>query len=403
MKHDFTTMIDRVGHDAIAVDNPAQMKPPFDVERKEGFDIIPMWVADMSFLGCPSIQEAILKRLEHPLFGYFTPRKEYFDSIIQWQTQRHHVTNLQAENIGYENGVLGGVVSALKVLSSVGDPILVHSPTYVGFTHALIDNGYEIVHSPLMKDVSGKWVMDYEDMEKKIVAKKIHVAILCNPHNPCGRVWSKEELRKAMEIYEKHDVYVISDEIWSDLILNGNTFTTTQSVNEYARMHTVALYAPSKTFNLAGLKGSYRIVYNSWLNDRIQAEEKSTHYNSINILSMYGLIGAYMPEGYEWADELLEVLSKNANYAVDFLNHQCKGISVNQPEGTYMLFVNCHEYCVTHQISLDEVIKRAYQVGVYFQDGRPFHGEDCIRMNLALPFAKLQEAFNRLQKYVFID
>ncbi len=403
MKYDFTSRLERAGHDALAVDVPASYEAPFNVPRKDGFDIIPMWVADMNFPVCPSIQKAIAERLQHPAFGYYEPRKEYYDEIIAWQQTHNHASNLHQENIGYENGVLGGLLSAANILASKGDPILVHSPTYIGFTHALNDDGYEIVASPLIKNENHQMIMDYDDMEKKIIEHHIHAAILCNPHNPCGRAWTKEELTKAMTIFEKHHVYVIADEIWSDIMLNGHVHTPVQSVNDYARLHTIALYAPSKTFNLAGLIGSYHIVYDPWLRDRMNSESKKSHYNSMNVLSMYALIGAYQPEGYEWTDELLQVLTYNADYACSFIEKNFAGVSVCRPEATYMLFANCTAYCQAHHISLDEILHRAYQVGVCFQDGRPFHGPDCIRINLALPFSRIQEAFDRMQKYVFTE
>ncbi len=402
MKYDFTSNLDRVGHDAIAVDRPAQMTAPFNVQRKEGFDIIPMWVADMNFPVCPSIQTAVAQRLNHPAFGYFAIRQEYYDAICSWQKTRNHVSDLTSEEIGYENGVLGGVVSAMRALASQGGSVLVHSPAYIGFTHALTDNGYNIVLSPLKKDAENIWRMDYADMEQKIVAQNIHVAILCNPHNPSGRVWTREELLQAMEIFEKHQVYVIADEIWSDLILEGYHHVPVQSVNAYAKSHTAAFYAPSKTFNLAGMIGSYHIIYDKWLRDRITTEANNTYYDSMNILSMYALMGAYQKEGQEWTDELIQVLSKNASYACQFIQDNFSGVTCARPQGTYMLFVDCHEYCTAHHITLDEILTRAYERGVYFQDGRPFHGTDCIRMNLALPFARVQEAFERMAQYVFI-
>lgn len=403
MKYDFTSILDRVGHDAIAVDMPAEYQAPFEEKRKEGFDIIPMWVADMNFPVCPSIQEKVIERMQHPAFGYFQPRREYYDAIIQWQKTRNHVEDLKKENIGYENGVLGGVISALNVLASKGDAVLLHSPTYIGFTFALTDNGYHIVHSPLIKGEDNIWKMDYADMEKKIVENHIHVAVICNPHNPCGRVWEKEELIKAMELFEKYHVYVIADEIWSDIILDDHVHIPVQSVNAYARSHTAAFYAPSKTFNLAGLIGSYHIIYDPWLCDRVLQESSKSHYNYMNVLSMYALIGAYQPEGYEWTDELNKVLSKNADYAYQFITANFQGVTLSRPQGTYMLFVDCSAYCRAHGMTCDDILKRAYQVGVYFQDGRPFHGECSIRMNLALPFTRVQEAFDRMKKYVFTE
>ena len=396
MKYDFTTVMDRRGMDAIAVD----AAPVPEGGRKEGFDVIPMWVADMNFPTVPTIPEFITRRVQHPAYGYFAPRQEYYDAIIRWQRQRNGM-EVTPEDIGYANGVLGGVVSALNVLCSRGDKVLAHSPTYIGFTHALGDNGYRIVHSPLTIDADGIWRMDFDDMEKKIVEHNIHAAILCSPHNPCGRVWERWELEKAMALYKKHNVYVISDEIWSDLILTGHKHIPTQSVSEDAKQRTVAMYAPSKTFNLAGLVGSYSIIYNPWLRDRVAKEASLSHYNSQNVLSMYALIGAYQDEGYEWLEELRQVLTENVDFACNYIREHFEGVKVCRPQGTYMLFVDCTEWCKAHGKTIDDVEQAAWAVGVAFQDGRMFHGPCHVRINLALPLSRVKEAFDRLDKYVF--
>ena len=406
MKYDFTSILNRRGMDAIAVDTPFE-EEGFNhdyfagIHLKEGMDWIPMWVADMNFPTVPTVQEAIIERTKHPAFGYFSPRKEYFEEIIKWQENRNGVTGLTKACIGYENGVLGGVVSALNVLCSKGDSVLLHSPTYIGFTGALTNNGYHIVHSQLKKDGEKVWRMDFEDMEKKIVENHIHAAIFCSPHNPTGRVWEKWELEKAMELFKKHDVYVISDEIWSDLILEGYKHIPTQMISEDARNRTIAMYAPSKTFNLAGLIGSYHIIYNSWLRDRVDKESSLSHYNDMNMLSMYALIGAYQPEGYEWVDELRQVLTENVKFACDFIEEHFEGVEVSRPQGTYMLFLDCEKWCKAHGKTMDELQKAGLEAGVMWQDGRPFHGEYGIRMNLALPLSRVKEAFERLDKYVF--
>ncbi|WP_277062418.1 aminotransferase class I/II-fold pyridoxal phosphate-dependent enzyme [Solobacterium moorei] len=400
MKYDFTTIIDRHGKDAIAIDGLGR-KPGRPMLPDEGFDVIPMWVADMNFPTVPTIQEAIIKRATHPAFGYFAPTEEYYQCIIHWQKSRNGVMDLSEEHIGYENGVLGGVVSALTAYAAPGDAVLVHSPTYIGFTHCLNNNGFRIVHSPLVKDEDGIWRMDFTDMEEKIKQNHIHVAIFCSPHNPCGRVWQLDEIQKAMEIYERNDVIVISDEIWSDIILEGHKHIPTQSVNAWAHEHVVALYAPSKTFNLAGLIGAYHIIYNQTLRDRINSKASKSHYNSMNVLSMHALIGAYQPEGYVWLDELREVITGNVNYAVEYIRKHFEGVELMKPEGTYMLFIDCEKWCKQHGKTIEEVEKAGYRVGVAWQDGRMFHGPYSIRMNLALPLARVQEAFERLNQYVF--
>lgn len=399
MKYDFESIIDRRGLDALAVEAIGTGWAPD--APKDGFDVIPMWVADMNFPTVPTVGKAISERVLHPAFGYFEPRDEYFDSIIRWQKERNGVTELSPEHIGYENGVLGGVISAINTFCSRGDNVLVHGPIYMGFSHSLKNSGYNIVLSPLVLDEKGVWRMDFEDMENKISQNNIHAAIFCSPHNPTGRVWERWEIEKAMEIFRKHDVYVVSDEIWSDIILNGNKHIPTQSVSEDARNRTVALYAPSKTFNLAGLIGSYHIIYNKRLRDRVLKESSLSHYNSINMLSMYALIGAYKAEGEAWVDELCEVLSNNVNYACDYINAHFDGVIVSRPQGTYMVFIDCGEWLKNHNSTLGELLKSGWDVGVAWQDGRQHGGTTHIRLNLALPFSRVKEALERMNKYVF--
>ncbi len=403
MKYDFETIMDRHGLDAIAVDALGKGNSSFTPGKPlEGFDSIPMWVADMNFPTCPSIPKAIIKRTEHPAYGYFDLRDEYYENIIEWHRIRNGVTQLSREHIGYENGVLGGVLSALAVFCSKGDNVLVHSPTYIGFTGSLENCGYHIVHSALNRDRNGVWRMDFDDMEQKISKHHIHAAIFCSPHNPCGRVWSREEILQFTQLCQKYDVNIISDEIWSDLIIADVKHIPTQSVSQDARNRTVALYAPSKTFNLAGLVGSYHIIYDKRIRERVIKESSLCHYNSVNLLSMYALIGAYSPEGHVWLDELRSVLRQNIEYACSYIKDNFPGVETQMPEGTYMLFVDCTEYCKSSGKSLDQVLRSAWDVGVAFQDGRPFHGDCHIRVNLALPLSRVQEAFRRLKEYVFV-
>jgi len=398
MTYDFTTIMDRRGKDAWAVD-ALGTQPGLPGAPKEGFDAIPMWVADMNFPTAPSVTRAIISRAEHTAYGYFSPRKEYYDAIIAWH-RRKGAEDLQPQHIGYANGVLAGVVSALNVLCSRGDKVLLHSPTYIGFTHALEDNGYHIVHSPLALDDDGIYRMDFEDMERKITENRIHAAVFCSPHNPCGRVWERWEIEQFMALCKKHDVFVISDEIWSDLILRG-THIPTQSISEDAKMRTVAMYAPSKTFNLAGLVGSYSVIYNDWLRDRMEKEISLSHCNGMNVLSMHALIGAYCDEGSAWLAELLQVLRGNVDFACEYIRDHFDGVTVSKPQGIYMLFVDCAGWCEKHGKTVEDILKACHDVGVAVQDGRAFHGKTHLRMNLALPLSRVKEAFHRMDNYVF--
>lgn len=397
MKYDFETAVDRFGKDSISANIV-----PWDVTPDEGFSRIPMWCADMSFLVAPPVMKAINKRLEFQSFGYFELSDEYFDSIISWQSRRNGVQGLMKEHIGYENGVLGGVSSAIQALSAPGDKILLHSPTYIGFTHVLNDIGRTAVHSPLVRDEHGVWRMDYADMDRKIKENGIHLAIFCSPHNPCGRVWEREEIEKAMEVFAANHCVVISDEIWSDIVMPGYKHIPTQSVSDDAKTRTVAFYAPSKTFSLAGLIGSYHIIYNPYLRDRVTRQGELSHYNDCNVLSMHALIGAYSAEGEEWADEMISVIDENFAYACDFIGKNFPGVQVMRPQGTYMMFLDCGEWLAAHNTTLRELEHRGVRAGVIWQNGEDFFGKNSIRINLALPKALLAEALERLKKYAFI-
>ncbi len=404
MTYDFTSILDRQGKDAIAVDAIGCAVPWAKAPEaaKEGFSSIPMWVADMNFATVPTISQAIKDRADHPAFGYFAPTEEYYESIIRWHRDRNGVSDMEARHIGYENGVLGCVCSAIHAFTSPGEKILLHSPTYIGFSHCLEDTGRVAELSPLYRDEQGVWRMDYQDMDRRLKKEKIHLAIFCSPHNPCGRVWERWEIEKAIEVFRLNQCLVVSDEIWSDILLNGHKHIPSQSVSQDAKNRTIAVYAPSKTFNLAGLIGSYHVIYNDYLRDRIRRSASTSHYNDMNVLSMHALIGAYKKEGQDWTDQLCQVLSQNINDAYEFISKHFPGVSVAKPEGTYMMFLHCKEYCQSREISIDQLIKAGWDVGVAWQQGAPFHDPWGIRMNFALPHSLAMEALERLKKYVFI-
>ena len=393
MEFDFTTILDRKGKDALAV----EVIPFKDVEVQEGFSRLPMWVADMNFNTAPAVIEAVNKRMEHGTFGYFPVRDEYYDAIINWQKTRHGV-DVKKENISNEHGVLDSVVAVLNQFTTPGEKVLAHSPCYVGFTGAITGAGRTLVYSEMKKDENGVWRMDYEDMDRLLKEHKIHVAIFCSPHNPTGRVWEKWEIEKAMEVYAANNCIVVSDEIWADIVLEGHKHIPTQSVSEDAKMRTVACYAITKTFNLAGFANSYRIVYNSFLKD---GADKGSHGN-LHVLSMHALMGAYSDAGARWVDELNQVLTGNVNYVCDYVKTHFKGVELPAAQGTYMMYMDCSKWLADHpETDMDELLRRGYRVGVIWQDGRGFKKPNTIRLNLALPFELVKEAMDRMDKYVF--
>lgn len=402
MQYDFDKIIDRTGLDSIAYEAFGDKLSVGPGHPKDGFSPIPMWIADMNFETMPLIPQAIIKRASHPLYGYFLPGDEYYQGIINWHHHHHQIQGLQAHHITYHNGVLGGLTTAMRVLGSQGDKVLLHAPTYSGFTGTLENNGFDIVLSDLVQDQEGVWRMDLADMERKIKNHKIHLTIFCSPHNPTGRVWSPEEIAEAMALFEKYQVYVISDEIWSDLVLPGYKHYPTQTISAYAKDHTVALYAPSKTFNLAGLVGAYSVIYNSWLKDRVDKEASLSHYNTMNVLSMHAQMAAYCPTGISWLKDLRQIIARNIEIAVNFVNDELPGVTVTKPQGTYMIFIDCHQYLQDKQISMADLIQRGYDVGVGWQPGEVFNAPNHIRLNLALPKPLLEEALKRMKQHIFI-
>ena len=396
MKYDFTTLPDRHGRDAIAVDGLGKGFAP-DAPRP-GFDAIPMWVADMNFVCLPTIQQAVIERVQHPAFGYFDPTPEYYDSIIRWQSVRNGVTGLTAEAIGYENGVLGGVISALNCVCSKGDKILIHSPTYIGFTHCLTDNGYDIVHSPLVQDEADVWRMDYADMEKHLAEEHIHAAILCSPHNPCGRVWERWELEKAMELYKKYNVYVVSDEIWSDIILSGHRHIPTQSISEDARMRTAALYAPSKTFNITGLVSSWMAVKNPELRKGFYHWLEVNEFSSPVSFSVIGAEAAYR-NGEQWLDEMLEYVEYNIAFTRDYIARNIPGLSMVEPQASFLVWLDFRALHLCQDEIMRLLLDKAH---LALNDGTMFgpQGAGFARLNVGTPRCVLEKALDSLRRAI---
>lgn len=362
-------------------------------------DVIPLWIADMDFRTAPCIVEAIKQRADQGIFGYTWRTPKYFEAIAAWQEKRNG-WRPEVEKMAFAPGVVPGMRMILTMFTQPGDKVLIQQPVYHPFADVVHNTGRELVVSPLKRDENGYYTMDYADFEEK--AKDAKYFILCNPHNPVGRVWTPEELKTVGDICVRHGVEIISDEIHSDLMLDGHKHTCMASVSPEIAAITTTCIAPSKTFNLAGLVGSYHVIYDPALRDRITAAGRKTGYNDMNLLSMVALEGAYTEEGRAWVQQLCGVLSENARLAVKCIREELPGVSVQPPQGTYMLFLNCADYCEKHGKALDDVLAAGWDVGVGWQDGRPFHGPHHIRMNLALPTSDVADAFSRLRDHVFV-
>ncbi len=389
MAYNFDKVIDRAGTNSLKWDMP---KTPGARMYSEHENIVPMWVADMDFETPHFIIDAMKKRMEHPIFGYsFTP-DTYFDAIASWQKARFGQEGISRATVMYQNSVLGGVASGVVAFTQPGDKIMVHGPTYTGFQGTVGNLGRTLVYSHLKQDENGVFRIDFEDMEKQFTTDNIPLLIFCSPHNPTGRVWEKWEVEKVVEVCKKHSVTILSDEIWADFILDKSVKHIPTTMVEGGKDITVALYAPSKTFNLAGLIGAYSLCYNAALNKRIQKVASATHYNGTNLMSMTACTGAY-EHGAQWVDEMNAYILENHKYFVDFMNG-FKGVKAGIPQATYLNWVNIEE-C---GMDADTVMKALSDAGIIVNDGRSYKGDGYIRFNLACPKSYVEEACKRLEK-----
>ena len=339
------------------------------------------------------IMEALKTRADHPYFGYFYLDHRYYDSIIRWQAERNDVHGLTKENIIFENGVLGALDAALEAFTLPGDKVLLQTPGYHQFKNCINNHGRVVCGTPL-KQVDGIYRMDFEDMEQKIVENNIKLTVLCSPHNPTGRVWDRKELEQFVEVCYRHNVLILSDEIHSDLILTDRPFVATQAVSEHAKKITIALCAPSKTFNLAGLGSSYAIVYDPELAQTYQKASTLYHYNSYNAMSIEAAVTAY-EKGAEWVDELRDYLRGNMRLVCSTFEKKCPNIKAYVAEATYLMWVDFSGTGLTQEEIKDRCINGA---GVIIHDGMTFieGGDGFMRMNIACPRALVEEAVLRL-------
>ena len=391
MKFDFESIIDRTGKDSSA----ANVIPIPGATVKEGFSKIPMWVADMNFATAPTIPEAMIKRAEHPLYGYFPISDEYYDAIIKWHADRHHAT-VTKEAIGYENGVLGGVSSFVEAYSLPGDWILLNDTCYTGFQSTIANRGRNIVYSPVKETADG-WALDIEDMEKKIIEKKPPIMIFCNPHNPTGHVWSKEEMIAVVELCDKYGMLICSDEIWADFQTGGHKHVPLHTCCPRAKEIVFSMYAPSKTFNLAGLQGSYSVCWNPAMKARVAKAAVASHYNAANVLSVHAAIGAYNgDEGAQYVDAMNAYIRESQIWLKKELETNIPGLRIHLPDATYLLWVNFEDYCKQKGCEFQEVLDKVTAKGVIPNDGRTFHGATHLRLNLACPRSQVEECAKRM-------
>ncbi len=384
MKFDFDTKVSR--------ENTYSVK--WDTEKMQGGkEILPMWIADMDFETVPQIKEAIANRAKHGIYGYTQRGKGYYEAIIDWNRKRHN-WQLEGEWITHSLGVVNALFTAIRAFTSVGDGVLVQPPVYHPFYRAIKYTDRQLYLNPLKLTEKG-YEIDFVDFEDKLRSGRVKLFMLCNPHNPVGRVFTKEELTLMGDLCLKYKVLVVSDEIHSDLIYRPHSHTPLAAISKGFQENSITCTAPSKTFNLAGLATSNIIIPNPELRQRYNWANDVADINPYNIFGAIACEAAYR-HGEEWLEALLQYLSENKDYAVDFIEKNIPEISVVRPEGTYFLWLDFSRLGLSKE-ALERFLLD--QAGLWLNQGHIFgsEGEGFARMNFACPKSILEEALHRLK------
>ena len=356
-------------------------------------DVIPLWVADMDFAAPPEVTEAIRKRAEHPVLGYSYRSDAYWNAIIGW-VERHGGWKLRREWLDFTPGVVSGIVFALRAFTSEGDGVVIQPPVYHPFARQTRLNGRRVRENPLIQAADGRFVVDFDDLDRQLSGAK--ALLMSNPHNPTGRVFTREELTRIGELCVKHDVLILSDEIHSDLIYDPHRHLHIAALDERFARRTVTFIAPSKTFNMAGLSTSVVIVPDDSLRRRLQTELAKLHADQGNIFGAVALEAAYS-RCDEWLEQLIDYLDGNVNYVLDFLRDRMPSVRAVRPEGTYLMWLDFREWPMTHEQTYRLLIDRA---GLGVNEGSMFgeQGRGWMRFNIASPRRVIERAMDRLYR-----
>ncbi len=382
-RYDFDTVIDRRGSDCEKYGNNAEV---FGTD-----DLLPMWIADMDFASGDFIIDALTERVKHGVYGYGRRCPEFWEAIQGW-LQSQNGWEVRREWLEFSPGVVAGVVFAMQSLSNEGDGILIQPPVYHPFARVIEDNGRVVVNNELVQDENGVYQIDFEDFEQKI--QEVKAFILCNPHNPTGRVFTREELTRMGEICLKHGVVVISDEIHMDFVFKPLTHLHMAALDERFAQNTITITAPSKSFNIAGLCTAYAVIPNPELMESYQKMMCRIHCDNTNIYGLSALKAAYT-KGEQWMVEMRDYLEANIDFAVDFINKNIPSIKCYKPESTFLMWLDFREWgmdCETLKAFLIEKAKLGMNCGgMYGECGKGF-----VRMNIGVPRVTLEKALNQL-------
>lgn len=389
MKYNFDERVERRNTNCIKWDT---------AERSYGDkDIIPLWIADMDFKAPQEVVDAIKERAEHGVFGYTRRSQESYKSVIGWMKKRYN-WDVKREWIKFAPGVVPGLNIIVQAYTKPGDEIIIQTPVYHPFYSIIKNNGCQIVENPL-KYAKGRYEMDFDNL-KKSITKKTRMIILCSPHNPVGRVWTKDELMQLGNIALENDILVVADEIHGDLAYKPNVHNVFASISEEFADNSIICTAPNKTFNIAGLKTANIIIKNPKLRSQYELQFERAFLEGPTVLGDIAQTAAYT-HGEQWYEEMMEYVTGNLEYTMDFFKTRIPKIKITRPEGTYLLWLDCSALHMTNEDLNDFFIKKCK---VWFNNGESFGkaGANFVRLNIATSRSVLQEAYERIEREINI-
>lgn len=385
---DFDKLIDRNGTKCLKYD--------FAVQRGLPQDVLPLWVADMDFKISSYIEDALLEQATHGIYGYTEVDDRYFEAVNNW-IEKHYDWKVEKRWFHKSPGIVYAIATAVKAYTKAGDAVLIQQPVYYPFSEVIADNGRRIVSNDLVNDGSGYYHIDFEDFERKIVEENVKLFLLCNPHNPVGRVWDKDELIKLGEVCKKHGVIVFSDEIHADFVWEKKHLSFASLRPDFEEF-TVVATAPSKTFNIAGLQVSNLFIPNGDLYKKFHHEYNASGYSQLNAAGIIAGQAAY-ENGEEWYEAVKVYIKSNIDFAVDYIEKNIPGAKLQRPEGTYLIWIDFSELGLSNKELNDLIIHKAK---LWLDSGEIFGktGNGFQRINVACPRKTLEEALSRIAKVV---
>ncbi|MEG2289054.1 MAG: MalY/PatB family protein [Clostridium sp.] len=387
MKYNFDEKVNRINSDSLKWGL---------IERTHGdSEILPLWVADMDFKVPEEIAMAITNRLQHPVFGYSRIQPSYYKAAMDWFEKRFD-WNVEKNWIKFAEGVVPGLNSLVAAFTQPGDEVIIQTPVYHPFYKIIKNKGCQVVENPLICN-DGRYEMDFENLEK-VITKKSKMMIICSPHNPVGRVWTKEELIKVGEICIKNNILIVVDEIHADIVFKPNTHTVFAKISEEFAQHSIICTAPNKTFNIAGFKTANIIIKNEKLRDKYVIQMDRDCVEGPTILGAIAQEAAYS-KGEEWYQEMMEYVESNIDYTIEFIEKRIPKIKIQRPEGTYLLWLDCTDLGMSKEELKNFFLKKCK---VWLNEGSMFGqaGDMFQRMNIATSREVLTDALKRIEREV---